>query len=103
MADNSQANPVDPALSAAGLSTAARLGVGFIRLYQLTLSPWLGNQCRFYPTCSHYGIHAIERHGLVKGLWLTVKRISKCQPFHPGGIDHVPEAIGKPSRPGNAN
>jgi len=103
MSDNCQANNVDTASPAARLRMPARLGVGMIRLYQITLSPWLGNQCRFYPTCSHYGIHAIERHGLAKGLWLTVKRISKCQPFHPGGIDHVPEAIGKPSRSGSAN
>ncbi|MCR9261653.1 MAG: membrane protein insertion efficiency factor YidD [Pseudomonadaceae bacterium] len=93
---------MDTALPAARRTIGVRLGTGFIRLYQITLSPWLGNQCRFHPTCSHYGIHAIETHGLVKGLWLTVKRIVKCQPFHPGGIDQVPEAIGKSSRPRSA-
>jgi putative membrane protein insertion efficiency factor len=76
----------------ARLQLPARIGIGLIRLYQLTLSPWLGNQCRFYPTCSHYGIQAISAHGLCKGLWLTVKRIAKCQPLHPGGVDEVPQA-----------
>jgi hypothetical protein len=76
----------------ARLQLPARMGVGLIRLYQLTLSPWLGNQCRFYPTCSHYGIQAISTHGLFKGLWLTIKRIAKCQPLHPGGVDEVPQA-----------
>ncbi|MEE4283340.1 MAG: membrane protein insertion efficiency factor YidD [Pseudomonadales bacterium] len=102
MTDSCQVNNNKPALPAAKLGLAARFGVGCIRLYQITLSPWLGNQCRFYPTCSHYGIHAISTHGLAKGLWLTVKRLSKCQPFHPGGIDEVPQANGKPSRPSSA-
>ncbi|WP_145453256.1 membrane protein insertion efficiency factor YidD, partial [Staphylococcus epidermidis] len=47
--------------------------------------------CRFYPTCSNYGMEAIRRFGAVRGGWLTFKRIIKCHPFHPGGIDHVPE------------
>jgi uncharacterized protein len=47
--------------------------------------------CRFYPTCSHYGIEAFRQHGAIKGLWLTVIRILKCHPFHPGGVDLVPE------------
>lgn len=73
----------------------ARTGIGLIRLYQVTLSPWFGNQCRFYPTCSRYGMQAIFTHGLCKGMWLTVKRIAKCQPFHPGGVDEVPQANNK--------
>ena len=63
----------------------------FIRAYQFMLSPFFSNTCRFYPTCSNYMITAIERHGIIKGFWLGLKRISKCHPFHEGGIDHVPE------------
>lgn len=62
-----------------------------IRLYQLTLSPFLGRQCRFEPTCSHYGIEAIKRFGASKGSILTVKRILRCHPWHAGGLDPVPE------------
>ncbi|MGL4539955.1 MAG: membrane protein insertion efficiency factor YidD [Candidatus Rhabdochlamydia sp.] len=60
-----------------------------IRLYQLTISPFLGNCCRFFPSCSEYAIEAIEVHGY-KALWLVVKRIVKCHPWHPGGNDPVP-------------
>jgi len=65
--------------------------MALIRLYQLTLSPLLPSACRFTPTCSHYGYEAFKRHGFFKGGWLTVKRISRCHPFHPGGYDPVPE------------
>lgn len=51
--------------------------------------------CRFYPTCSQYGLTAIKRFGAIKGSWLTLKRILKCHPFHPGGIDEVPEVKNK--------
>jgi putative membrane protein insertion efficiency factor len=61
-----------------------------IRVYQRVLSPLLPNRCRFYPTCSHYAVEAIEKHGVVRGLWLGLKRILKCQPLHPGGYDPVP-------------
>ncbi|TWI55995.1 membrane protein insertion efficiency factor YidD [Halalkalibacter nanhaiisediminis] len=61
-----------------------------IKTYQTFISPLKPPTCRFYPTCSHYGIQAIQRFGAIKGSWLTVKRISKCHPFHPGGIDEVP-------------
>ena len=69
-----------------------RLLLATIRAYQYLLSPWVGNQCRFYPTCSHYAAEAIERHGALKGGWLAVKRISKCHPWHPGGFDAVPDS-----------
>jgi len=61
-----------------------------IRVYQRVLSPLLPNRCRFYPTCSHYAVEAIEKHGVIKGLWLAIKRILKCHPLHPGGFDPVP-------------
>jgi len=62
-----------------------------IRAYQLTISPMLGPCCRFHPTCSHYGMEAIDRHGALRGSWLTFKRISRCHPFHEGGFDPVPK------------
>ncbi|MDH3827642.1 MAG: membrane protein insertion efficiency factor YidD [Desulfobacterales bacterium] len=61
-----------------------------IRAYQYTLSPLLGPSCRFYPSCSEYARQAIKRHGLLSGLLLAVKRIFRCHPFHPGGVDPVP-------------
>ncbi|WP_082820744.1 membrane protein insertion efficiency factor YidD [Fictibacillus phosphorivorans] len=67
------------------------LFIGIIRFYQLWISPLTPPSCRFYPTCSHYGIKAFRRHGVFKGMWLTFVRISKCHPFHPGGVDLVPE------------
>jgi len=61
-----------------------------IRSYQLVLSPLLGPRCRFYPSCSHYAIEAIETHGALRGSWLSAKRICRCHPFNPGGFDPVP-------------
>ena len=61
-----------------------------IRLYQLIISPWLGNKCRYTPSCSQYGIEALRKHGLIKGLWLTVKRVSSCHPWGGHGHDPVP-------------
>ena len=62
-----------------------------IRLYQLLISPLLGSNCRFYPTCSSYCIEAIERHGPAWGLYLGIKRILRCHPLSDGGIDLVPD------------
>lgn len=74
-----------------------RLALAGIRLYQITLSPYLGRQCRFYPSCSHYAMEAIERHGTVRGGGLAVRRLLRCQPFHPGGVDLVPETAEAPN------
>jgi putative membrane protein insertion efficiency factor len=64
-----------------------------IRGYQLAISPLLGPRCRFYPSCSHYAIEAIETHGTLRGVWLTIKRISRCHPWHEGGFDPVPACL----------
>ena len=61
-----------------------------IRGYQLAISPLLGPSCRFYPSCSHYALEAIESHGALHGSWLSAKRICRCHPFNPGGFDPVP-------------
>jgi uncharacterized protein len=61
-----------------------------IKGYKKGISPLLGNNCRFYPTCSMYTYEAIEIHGIFKGIWLGLKRLLRCHPFHPGGYDPVP-------------
>ena len=65
--------------------------IGFIKLYRLVLSPFIGQHCRFTPTCSEYAQEAINTHGSFKGSWLAIRRLSKCHPWHAGGIDPVPE------------
>ncbi|HID38589.1 MAG TPA: membrane protein insertion efficiency factor YidD [Calditrichaeota bacterium] len=60
-----------------------------IRAYQKLISPLFPPSCRFYPTCSDYAFHSIEKHGVVKGGWYSIVRISKCHPLHPGGFDPV--------------
>ena len=67
-----------------------RLLLGLIKAYRYLLSPLLGPSCRFYPTCSAYAAEAIDTHGALRGSWLAVRRILKCHPWHPGGIDPVP-------------
>ncbi|MBN4080727.1 membrane protein insertion efficiency factor YidD [Caldithrix abyssi] len=64
--------------------------ISAIKLYRITLSPFLGNNCRFYPTCSQYGIDAFQSFPFFKAFGLTVKRIVKCHPFSKGGIDTIP-------------
>ena len=66
------------------------LALELIRIYQSTISQVTPSSCRFKPTCSHYGCEAIERYGLIKGGWLTVKRIGRCHPWSHGGYDPVP-------------
>ncbi|PJI42702.1 MAG: membrane protein insertion efficiency factor YidD [Rhizobium sp.] len=69
------------------------IGMGLIRLYQLTLSSLIGNSCRHMPTCSEYGYEAIARHGLWSGGWLTLFRVGRCGPGGTWGIDPVPEKL----------
>lgn len=63
---------------------------GLIRGYQLFISPLLGPRCRFYPTCSHYALEAIDTHGALKGSWLALRRLLRCHPWSAGGVDPVP-------------
>jgi uncharacterized protein len=66
-----------------------------IRFYRKWISPLKPPTCRFYPSCSIYALEAIEEHGAAYGSWLALKRICKCHPFHPGGVDHVPPSTRK--------
>ncbi|WP_285780150.1 membrane protein insertion efficiency factor YidD [Microtetraspora sp. NBRC 13810] len=81
---------------AAGPGPAARLLMAPIRFYRAFLGPLLGPRCRFHPSCSAYGLEAIAVHGALRGSWLTIRRIGRCHPFHPGGFDPVPP---RPIRP----
>jgi len=72
------------------VSPIAWLAYGLIRLYQLTLSPWLPSSCRFEPSCSQFGLDAVRRYGALRGGWMTVKRIVRCRPGVAGGYDPVP-------------
>lgn len=69
--------------------------IGMIKFYQKAISPYRPPSCRFLPTCSQYGLEAVQRFGTIKGGYLAIKRISKCHPLHPGGIDLVPEKTTK--------
>lgn len=68
----------------------ARLFIALIRLYRWCVSPLLGPRCRFYPSCSEYALTALRQHGALRGGWLTVRRLARCHPLHPGGYDPVP-------------
>ena len=68
-----------------------RVLIAVVRAYQWVLSPLMGSQCRFQPTCSHYAIEALQTHGAWRGSWLALKRIGRCHPWHPGGYDPVPQ------------
>ncbi|MHB0888864.1 membrane protein insertion efficiency factor YidD [Acidithiobacillus sp.] len=67
-----------------------RVLIFFVRAYQRLLSPFLGQSCRYDPTCSEYACQALARYGVIKGSWLAIKRIGRCHPWHPGGVDPVP-------------
>ncbi len=65
-----------------------------VRAYQLLVSPLLGPTCRFYPSCSSYAVIALRTHGALRGTWLTTRRLLRCHPWNPGGVDHVPTVEG---------
>ena len=71
-----------------------RFFVWLISIYQRLISPLMGPCCRFHPTCSEYAKEALERHGLMLGMWLTIKRLSKCHPLGGSGFDPVPRVVG---------
>lgn len=72
-----------------GRSPLALLLIGLVRLYRLVPLRAVG-RCRFYPTCSAYALEAVARHGAVRGTWLAARRLGRCHPWNPGGVDHVP-------------
>lgn len=83
-------NGVDGTVDRAVRSPLTMLAIGGIRLYQWTISPLLGPHCRHLPTCSGYAMEAIERHGLLRGSWLTLRRLLRCHPWGTSGYDPVP-------------
>jgi len=72
------------------ISAAARVLVALLNVYRRFVSPLLGPRCRFYPSCSAYALEAVQLHGAVRGSWLAARRLSRCHPFHSGGLDPVP-------------
>ena len=90
--ENSRAALVAPATLRPHLPAPmlARVLIGVIRLYQQMISPWLGRLCRFEPSCSRYAVACLEAHGAARGSLLSVRRLCKCHPFHPGGYDPPP-------------
>lgn len=80
----------------AGLARLSRLPAQLltllVRAYQLLLSPLFAGSCRFYPSCSAYAVQALHGHGAVRGTWLTLRRLSRCHPWNPGGVDEVPQS-----------
>ncbi|MGZ8469806.1 MAG: membrane protein insertion efficiency factor YidD [Gemmatirosa sp.] len=83
-------SPTPPPVVPPPPSVGARALMFGVRVYQVGLSPILGGQCRYYPSCSAYALEALERHGAARGAWLAVRRIGRCHPFRPGGYDPVP-------------
>jgi putative membrane protein insertion efficiency factor len=74
----------------------SRILIAIIQAYRYALSPFLGQHCRFYPSCSAYAVEALQRHGVWRGSWLTVRRLACCHPWHHGGFDPVPPPAGFP-------
>jgi uncharacterized protein len=93
-ADRSRQTPADVAPG-----PVARLLLLLVRGYQLVVSPWIAPRCRFYPSCSTYAVTALRRHGALRGSWLAVRRLGRCHPWNPGGVDHVPASKGSASGP----
>jgi uncharacterized protein len=85
---------------ARGLRLAVRcpafVVVSGLRLWRLVVSPLYGQTCRFYPSCSAYALEAVDRHGVLCGGWLALRRLGRCHPWNPGGVDPVPPASGAP-------
>jgi len=73
--------------------------MAFIYGYQVTLSPFFAGSCRFVPSCSTYALEAVAKHGALRGSWLAIKRLLRCHPFYPGGLDQVPTAPDSPVAP----
>lgn len=73
--------------------------IALIRGYQLVISPMRPPTCRFYPSCSAYALTSLERYGLLRGSWLGARRLLRCHPWNPGGVDHVPERDPQTGRP----
>jgi len=71
--------------------------LGLLRVYQTTISPLTGPTCRYYPSCSSYAVIAVQRHGALRGTWLALRRLGRCHPWTPGGVDDVPPAREKTS------
>jgi putative membrane protein insertion efficiency factor len=67
-----------------------KLLLNLLKAYQYAISPLLGRNCRYFPSCSDYAVEAVEKHGAMKGSWLSAKRVCRCHPWHPGGYDPVP-------------
>lgn len=76
------------------MGPAERIVLGLIRAYQRHVSPWKGPTCRFVPTCSEYAAEAVRRHGVVRGLWLALRRLARCHPLGGAGYDPVPGTAG---------
>ena len=77
------------------MNVVVRGAVAVLRGYQRWISPALPPVCRFHPTCSAYAVEALQVHGAVRGLWLTIRRLVRCAPWHPGGVDPVPPPRGR--------
>jgi len=86
-----------------GRRPVRRLLLGVIGFYSRAVSPALPPRCRFYPTCSAYAAEAVERHGAARGSWLALRRLAKCAPWHPGGVDLVPPARSGTAEPHRAS
>lgn len=67
--------------------------IGFLKLYRLAISPLYGEVCRYYPSCSAYALEAVQVHGSIKGSWLAGRRLARCHPWAPGGVDKVPPKV----------
>ena len=97
MSEARQPRALDGALWEITRTAAVWLACAPIQLYRFVLSPFLPRACRFYPSCSAYALGALRTHGLVRGGWLALKRLLRCHPFHPGGVDPVPPPRGEPT------